>query len=245
MSTSAHRTLFTLALAAVLGGCAKGKRADPGVTSGEAVRISSAHALAYEASLVKDPAKAGERYENALERYDDFPAAWNNLGVSLMAQGKYLEAEQAFARAAEQGQKDPRPLFNRGLLWMKRHYPADARVHFKKALERDAYYLPALRGAIECDVLLRDTGEETLDNIRRALMLEKDKKWLVRLESQRVKIQANLNKPETARSLEAVDLALPPEIEADMAPQRPVTDRERQMIEDALKAKQGGASPDP
>ncbi|MFM9957134.1 MAG: hypothetical protein ACKVZJ_03595 [Phycisphaerales bacterium] len=227
-------------LAAGLGGCARGAPRT-NVTQADAVRISEAHAVAYEASRISDPEKSSRRYVDALNRYDDFPAAWNNLGVTLMARGEYLDAETAFARAAEQSRTDPRPLFNRGLLWLQRHYPADARRYFKAALERDAYYLPALRGAVECDIMLRETTPETLDNIRRALLLEKDERWLERLEGQRVKIQAGLAMPESARSLNEMDLnparsTLP----ADGAISLPAGERERQLIEEATKAREGG-----
>ncbi len=232
--------LLATAAIGLLGGCAKGAKR-PTVTSAEAVRIAEAHAMASEASRIKDPEKSARRYADALNRYDDFPAAWNNLGVALMARGEYLDAETAFARAAEQSRTDPRPLFNRGLLWMQRHYPADARRYFKQALERDPYYLPALRGAVECDIILRETTPETLDNIRRALMLEKDPKWLERLESQRVKIQAGLALTESPRSLDEVDLSparsgLP----SDGAMGLPADERQRQLIEEAVKAREGG-----
>lgn len=223
--------LSLIALAALTTACAKGAKRTDNVTPAESVRIAEAHAAAFEASRATDPAKASKRYNDALNRYDDFPAAWNNLGVALMQQGEYLDAETAFARAAEQSRTDPRPLFNRGLLWLNRHYPADARQHFNAALARDPYYLPALRGSIECDIQLRETNAETLDNIRRALLIEKDAKWLERLESQRVKIQANLAMPQAPRSLDDVDLMAPIHDAAGM----PVGDREKQMIEDAMK----------
>ena len=35
----------------------------------------------------------------AVEADDEFPAAWNNLGVVLMERGKTAEAEQVFRRA--------------------------------------------------------------------------------------------------------------------------------------------------
>ncbi|MBN8645481.1 MAG: tetratricopeptide repeat protein [Planctomycetes bacterium] len=231
---NAYRSASIVCLASVVlaSGCAKGARVQNAPTPANAVRISEAHAVAYEASRIKDPGKAAERYEDAIGRYDNFPAAWNNLGVAMMQQERYLEAEQAFARAAEQSRNDPRPLYNRGLLWMRRHYPADARKHFNEALERDPYHLPSLRGSVECDIVLREPSETTLDNIRRALMLETDKKWLERLESQRVKIQSALARPERSRSLDEAD--------ADLGVRRgEVTDRERQMIEDAIKARLG------
>lgn len=240
MKLIACAALGGAALAVACGGCARGAPR-PNVTSAEAVRISEAHAVAYEASRISDPEKASRRYADALTRYDDFPAAWNNLGVALMARGEYLDAETAFARAAEQSRTDPRPLFNRGLLWMQRHYPADARRHFKAALERDPYYLPALRGAIECDIMLRETTPETLDNLRRALMLEKDPKWLERLESQRVKIQAGLEMPERPRSLEEIDREPPHAVlPFDSAVSLPAGEREQQLIEEAIKARQQG-----
>ncbi len=229
------RTIIATALllAALTTGCAKGAKRTDNVTPAESVRIAEAHSAAFEASRATDPAKASKKYSDALNRYDDFPAAWNNLGVALMQQGEYLDAETAFARAAEQSRTDPRPLFNRGLLWLNRHYPADARRHFNEALQRDPYYLPALRGSIECDIQLRETTPETLDNIRRALLLEKDTKWLERLETQRVKIQANLALPQNPRSLDDVDLHTPLNDAAGM----PVGDREKQLIEEAMKAR--------
>lgn len=224
-------TLALLAGISVLAsGCAKGHRDPARVSAADEARIAAAHAAAYEAAHQSDPARAVRGYEEAVGRYDDFPAAWNNLGVSLMKQGKYLEAEQAFTRAAEQSRTDPRPLYNRGLLWMTRSYPADARVHFKGALERDPYYLPALRGAVECDIQLRETTDETLDNIRRALMLERDPKWLERLRAQRVKIQSGLAKKELPRSLQDMDAPLAPE----PMPGREATDDEKRVLENAV-----------
>lgn len=232
MNATRSALIVSMASGVLFGACAKGARVQNAPTPANAVRISEAHAVAYEASRMKDPGKAAERYEDAIGRYDNFPAAWNNLGVALMQQERYLEAEQAFSRAAEQSRNDPRPLYNRGLLWMRRHYPADARKHFNAALERDPYHLPSLRGTIECDIVLRDPSDQTLDNIRRALMLETDSKWLERLESQRVKIQAALARPERARSLDEAD--------ADLGVRRAeVTERERQLIEDAIKARLG------
>ena len=196
--TTTIRALCIVSVSALVlcaGGCQLQPRPRTG-QGAEQERISQAHALAYDASRTRDPAAAIQKYEQALSQYRSFPAAWNNLGTLQMKVGSYLEAEQAFAEAAEISQSDPRPLYNRGLLWMKRHYPADARVYFRQALERDPNYLPALRGAVRADMLLRNGTEETLENIRRAVLIEKNERWLRYFEFTRTRVQADLNMPE-------------------------------------------------
>ena len=89
---------------------------------------------------------------------------------------------------------------------------------------------------------VRDNPDAVKENIKKKFqdaklllvdeVIEKDAKWLERLESERVKIQANLALPQAPRSLDDVDLMMPIHDAAGM----PVGDREKQLIEDAMKS---------
>ena len=139
-----------------------------------------------------DPEEAERRYIAAIRQYPDFGQAWNNLGVLLMAQDRFLEAGEAFDRASDLEPTDPRPPYNRGLLWFERGYLRESMPLFLEAIKRDPNYLPALRSAIRTAVRLRETSAVTLDQIRSALMIEQDQQWRDYFERQRLLIEANL-----------------------------------------------------
>jgi tetratricopeptide (TPR) repeat protein len=198
---SIARRLATVLTLAALGLCvACASPVSPELTSGmqdmprqERERRERALREADKAFRADDPARAEELYISAIRQYPDFGQAWNNLGVALMAQDRFLEAGEAFDRAADLQPTDPRPPYNRGLLWFERGYLRDSMPHFLEAIERDPNYLPALRSAIRAAVLLRDTSPETLVHIRTALLIEKDEKWRNYFERQRLLIEANLS----------------------------------------------------
>ena len=139
-----------------------------------------------------DPDEAERRYIAAIREYPDFGQAWNNLGVLLMGQERFLEAAEAFDRASELEPTDPRPPYNRGLLWFERGYLRESLPLFLEAIKRDPNYLPALRSAIRTAVRLRETSADTLNQIKSALLIEQDQQWRDYFERQRLLIEASL-----------------------------------------------------
>ncbi len=134
-------------------------------------------------------------YQQAVQAYRDFPAAWNNMGVLMLNQQRYLEAAECFANAIEMAPQDPRPSFNLGLTWDKAGYPSDALTHYQAALQRDGKYLPALRGAARASWLLRRYNDSSLDVVRTALLIEQEGRWREWLELENVRIQNELSQP--------------------------------------------------
>jgi len=133
-------------------------------------------------------------YREALRIYDDFPAAWHNLGVLLMRQERYLEAADAFASASERAASDPRPLFNLALTWERASYIDEALDHYKRALKRDARYLPAIRGAARAEAALGVADESSVERLRTALMIERDPRWRAYFEQQRLRVRSILDR---------------------------------------------------
>lgn len=155
-------------------------------------RITKAHQEAKKAARASDPEKQEQYYRQAVAYYSEYAPAWNNLGVALMDQQRYLEAAEAFQRAADLAIQDPRPLYNHGLLFFRRAYPREALPYFLEALGRDPHYLPALRASIQSEIRLRDVSQATLDRIQSALLLETDPQWQKFFEMQRIRIEADL-----------------------------------------------------
>ena len=151
-------------------------------------------------------------YTQAVSTYDQFFALWNNLGTALMELNRYQQAEEAFIQAAVINPADPRPLYNRGLLYRERGYPADARRYFERALEKDPNYIDALWGTIRADITLREESRQTLDRIRTALFIVTDRQHRVYLELERERIRSKLGLSESReqrRSSEPEPVPLP------------------------------------
>lgn len=150
------------------------------------------YALAAQAFRTENPIKALLKYQQAVNTYRELPAAWNNLGVLLMDENRYIQAQEAFHQASILSPGDPRPLYNLGLLYDRRGYIHEARAYYDKSLRRDDSHLPSLRAAIRADSILRKGSEQTLEWLERALMLEQNKKWSDWMLLQRVRIENNL-----------------------------------------------------
>lgn len=148
-------------------------------------QIADAQQLALRAQKAKDPATAILLYSQAVETYPDLPAAWNNLGVLLLGEGRLMEAAEAFGSAAIRTPNDPRPSFNLGLTWDRAGYLESALEHYSNALSLDERYLPALRGAIKAESRLGESSPILVDRIRSALFLEQDPQWREYLELQK------------------------------------------------------------
>ncbi|MBX3352187.1 MAG: tetratricopeptide repeat protein [Phycisphaeraceae bacterium] len=190
-----------LAIGLALGGCAqqpRSGRVDLGDSRDISADLNRAVAFVAEAQRHQrdgKPQLAIASYQKAVEAYRDFPAAWNNMGVLMLREQRYLEAAECFANAQELAPQDPRPAFNLGLTWDKAGYPADAMTHYQTALQRDGKFLPALRGAAKAAWTLRRYNESSLDIVKMALMLEREPRWRDWLELQSVRIEAELNQP--------------------------------------------------
>lgn len=163
-------------------------------------RFLQAATFANEAYETEDDEKAIQGYRRAVTTYTELPSAWNNLGVLQMRNEEYMLAADSFTMAANLSPSDPRPLYNHALLWDGRGYLREALNYYKRALDRDQNFLPALRGSIRAEALLNVGNEETLERIRRALMLETDERWIKWLRRQRVRVEALVNEFDSTRS---------------------------------------------
>ncbi len=174
---------LALAAAAGLSACSSSKKPSAVQTAtaeaamDSARRLAEAQRLAAQAQQMRDPVKAIATYQQAVNTYPEFGPAWNNLGVLLMDQQRFLEAAQAFGAASEYSPSDPRPLYNLGLAWERAGYAEDAFENYVASLNRDARFLPALRGAIRSERLMDRGDETTLERIRLALLQEPDQRW--------------------------------------------------------------------
>ncbi len=145
--------------------------------------------------------RAIELYERAVATAGDLKEGWNGLGIALMAIDDYQSAERAFMQAANADPADPRPWYNRGLLYDRRYYLIEARRFYAEALTRDRDYFPALWGVVKADVELRTEDEQTLAHIQRILFQETDpdhRSWLI---EQRYRIERELLEESEARDV--------------------------------------------
>jgi tetratricopeptide (TPR) repeat protein len=118
-----------------------------------------------------------ESYRSALELDDQLYAAWNNMGQLLMEQKNFADAVSAFQIAASIEPTDPRPLYNTGLAYQRVGWAADAYVSYEKALLRDEYYLPAMRGLARSAEMLGKGDRNLLETIKQAQLRETDDQW--------------------------------------------------------------------
>jgi tetratricopeptide (TPR) repeat protein len=174
---------------APLSGCSTGSSGSDKVTvitlPNQAEQIAAAQQLALKAQKATDNETAINLYNQAVETYADLPAAWNNMGVLLLGEGRLMEAAEAFGAAASRTPNDPRPSFNLGLTWDRAGYLETALEHYSAALSLDERYLPALRGAIKAETRLGDSSPILVDRIQTALFLEQDAQWREYLELQK------------------------------------------------------------
>lgn len=118
-----------------------------------------------------------EEYRTALEYDDQLYAAWNNMGQLLMEKRNYADAVSAFQIAASIEPTDPRPLYNIALAYQRVGWAADAYDSYEKALQRDPYYLPAMRGLARSAEMTGDGDRYLLETIKQAQLRESDEQW--------------------------------------------------------------------
>lgn len=188
--------LVGLAILAALAGCGSGGSNGSSdvttITINEGERVAEARRLAALAQRAEDPDEAVRLYRDAVTVWDDFPAAWNNLGVLHLNGERYLNAAEAFLNASERSGVDPRPFYNLGLTWERTRHLREAAEHYARALELDPRYLPALRGVIYARDRLGESDEATLDRLRLALLMETDDEWREYFEILKIEVEASL-----------------------------------------------------
>lgn len=184
-------------------GCQRANNTTPAYVGNEPGRIADAVSHVADAQRLETRGRTEEaiaKYRAALETYREFPAAWNNLGVLLMEEGRYLESAECFMVASDMAPTDPRPAYNLGLTWDRAGYPNDAIEHYQLALRRDRRYLPALRGLIRAERLQGRSDAETLRHLRTALALEQDPQWREWFELQSLRLETELTEAVTGHN---------------------------------------------
>jgi len=172
-------------------GCAARKNEVVFVDPGPA-RLIEAKRLAEQAERAQKAGRTDEAielYRQSLEQSQDLFHVWNNLGMLLLQKDNYLDAAEAFHAAANLAPKDPRPMYNVGVVYQRRAHDRQALDFFVKALERDPRYLPALRGAVATGKSLMLTDEAALLRVRTAVMLESDPQWRRLMEMEQFRLE--------------------------------------------------------
>lgn len=102
-------------------------------------------------------------------------ASWHlNQGVTMLQQGKYEEAEQAFRRAIESNPSSPVAHNNLGIATMEQRKMPEAERSFRRAIELDGGYVNAhLNLAVLYDRARKDSL--AIGEYRKALRLEPEK----------------------------------------------------------------------
>jgi tetratricopeptide (TPR) repeat protein len=179
-------------------GC-KSSGSQPTVTAPTETDLREATRLASEGQAALNAGDHGAAVEllgRAVALRPDMGAVWNNLGLALQARGSeldFIQAGEAFKRAAELLPVDERPYQNLGVLYHERGFSEDALAYFIKALERNENSLESLRGAVGSAKLLLRSDEAGLARVRRALMIENDPAWRKIQEYERLRIQHDLS----------------------------------------------------
>lgn len=139
--------------------------------------------------------KAIELNHKAITLEPDMGAAWNNLGLDLMRRGNpddFVDAAQAFKKAADLMVTDDRPYQNLGVLYHERGFADEALRYFALALDRNPNSLESLRGAVASAKHLYKSDEAGLARLNRALMIETDPQWRKIMEFEKMRVQTDL-----------------------------------------------------
>lgn len=144
---------------------------------------------------------AADFYKRSLELEPTSYVAWHNLGTVLTEQHKYLDAAAALKRSLEYcaDPHDARPYSNLGLVYNNAGFSEQALQYYGLALERDANWIPALRGTALAARKMNKVDEHLAETMRRALMIETDEKWREIFQGERLRIEGSLREQEKAR----------------------------------------------
>lgn len=191
--------LFTPIIGAlcVLGACAS--RPNPGATQKMFADRNEALIKATElAAQAKEKERQGkwpeavELNRQAVMLNDSLGPAWHNLGVGYMTLQENLKAQECFQRAADLLPTDPKPYETMGLMYFNIGWDEDALRYYELALERDANWLPALRGAVVSAKNLNRSTRTGLDRIKTGRMMEADPGWKKIFDSEYVRVSQDL-----------------------------------------------------
>jgi tetratricopeptide (TPR) repeat protein len=159
----------------------------------ELARAQRLQAQALAAQTDKDYDRAIRLYGEALTIDAGLGGAWHNAGVCFMEQSRYIEARDAFLRAAQLLPNDPRPYENLGVLYLERlGHARQAYEAFGQALQRDPRSSLALRGSTSAIRLLRLATVEALDRVSVGLESEADAEWRRIMNAERIRIEGSL-----------------------------------------------------
>jgi tetratricopeptide (TPR) repeat protein len=137
-------------------------------------------------------APAAEEYKKSLAQKSDLGAVWVNYGACLVELGDFMPARDAFLRAADLLPADPTPYENLGTLYHLRGYDEKALEYYTLSLEKEANWLPSLRGSVMCAKNLRIADDNALNRVDQAIFVEKDPKFLLMMQNERFRIDALL-----------------------------------------------------
>lgn len=197
MSRTRRTIVWTLCGAVLAGavGCGAPKAgAGEAAPTDQRVRDAARLAARAEKALAKgEYAEAETLSRRALDLNSELPGVWNNLGVSLMEQERYMDAAQALKRAADLAPADPTPCENLGLVYYRAGFDEDALRWYSESLSRDPNWLPSIRGAVACATRLNRADDATRERIRRGLMLETEPQWREIFERQRLRVETQLD----------------------------------------------------
>ena len=193
------RTIGALSIACLLTLAGCGSSGDQSREPAPTIERTNDRALAIQ--RFNDASRAHERgdHEKALELYkssinadNTFFAAWNNMGQLMMDQKNYADAVSAFKVASDLQPSDPRPEYNIGLAYQTIGWGDESFNHFELALERDAKYLPALRGIVRSAEMLGRGDQVVREYIRSAMLRESDPQWRAYFERQRFRVEKTM-----------------------------------------------------
>ena len=133
--------------------------------------------------------KALQRYRESIDKDNTIFATWNNMGQLLMQQKNYADAVAAYKVASDLQISDPRPDYNIGLAYQTIGWGEESYTHFQRSLDRDANYLPALRGAVRSAEMLGAGDQRVLDYIRNGQLRETNEQWREYFDRQRFRVE--------------------------------------------------------
>ena len=85
-------------------------------------------------------AEAEAAFREALQADIGYPAAHNNLGLTLLHQGRLYEAAMEFQLASKLDRRAIEPIVNLGRLYESIGWPREAREQFERAVAIEATY---------------------------------------------------------------------------------------------------------
>lgn len=177
-------------LATGLAGC--GTTGSSGGNIGSGGTVAEARTLTAQADQAfrgGEFAQAEALYRQSLSIFREQPGALNNLGNTLVALDRYLDAEEVYKQAIEVDPTRPEVHGNRGRLWLEAGYPRDAINHFNAALAEDPRWMPAIRGKAKASHLLSIADDDYLRMLRQAMILESNASWRAFFDSERARVQ--------------------------------------------------------